>query len=270
MYGGDVLNKRSIPIAVISCVLILAGIAGYLMPGPTEAVPPRILMENAGGRVVFTHQAHSTPGGAYGDISCAACHHDMNIAPASAEEGAPASVMKCTACHGTADIPGFADSHQEFYMEKGGQDSCASCHHPVVTGVSPKWSHEDHLSYAQEDCESCHHPVRYEVSPGKMRTIKPQKCSNCHTAKPNPMTATTLKNATHAKCESCHAEWFEQKQQGCANCHTQDDASYQSCNTCHGPMLGRMDAFHGNCMSCHKSLDKGPYKENECRQCHTP
>ena len=278
------MNKRSIPMAIAGCVLALAGIAGYFSPAPTEAVPPRILMDNQGGRVVFTHQAHSTPGGAYGDISCADCHHELKIAPKKGNEPAdPAAVMNCGACHGTADDPGFIASHQERYQAKGGDASCISCHHTRITGFSAKWNHEDHWDYAGDDCQTCHHADGKTSGSGRLLTdIKPQRCANCHTAKPNPMTATTRKDAGHAKCISCHEDLFEAKVKGCATCHGQADFAselangtldkkFTSCATCHAPIQGRMDAFHANCIGCHDKVKKGPGKAAaDCTKCHTP
>lgn len=275
--GGGVLNKRSIPIAIVSCILALAGLAGYFaVPVDTGAEPARLLMENPGGRVVFTHKDHATPGGAYGDIACAACHHDLKIA---GQEGEAPSVMLCTACHGTADDPDFIASHQDTYRAKGGDASCISCHHGSFAGLSDKWSHEAHFEYSGEDCESCHHPD-YARKSGQIMLVKPQKCSNCHTARPNPLSPTTLKDASHIKCRTCHEELFESGSEGCATCHTfvsSKDAAkdgkspdYTACSTCHGAMIGGMDAYHGNCMSCHDKAGKGPGKEAPCTQCHTP
>lgn len=291
----EALNKRSLPLAVLGCILAVAGLAGYFPPVATEAesaAPARLLMENPGGRIVFTHKAHSTPGGYGGDIACADCHHDLRITPGAASgsdsASGPASgnvtaqpkVMACAACHGTADNPDFIVAHQERYRAEGGEASCASCHHTRMQGLSAKWSHEDHATtYTGDDCESCHHPYRYEFRPGKAMHIKPQKCANCHTAKPNPMTASTLKDATHTRCASCHEDLFAHKARGCSTCHNQvrladmpagdvTEADFAACATCHGPIPGAMDAFHAGCMNCHDTAGKGPGKKAPCTQCH--
>jgi hypothetical protein len=280
--GGSLLNKRSIPIAVLSCVLAVAGIAGYCLPPPVaEAIPARLLMENPGGRIVFTHKAHASPDGTSGGAACADCHHDLRVAPSSGPDGAQPSVLPCTACHGAADDPGFLLSHQERYLDEGGEASCLSCHHTRIAGLSEKWNHQEHREYSSDDCESCHHPVNYEARPGRFMEIKPQKCSNCHTDKPNPLTSTTVKDASHKRCESCHEDLFADKPRGCATCHTLPSLADESangatggnqtaCGVCHTPIIGGMDAFHDGCMGCHDENGKGPGRKAPCAQCHRP
>lgn len=250
------------------------------MPTPTEATPARLLMENPGGRVIFTHKDHSTPGGVYGDAACADCHHELKIAPGAVTEKETPPVMRCTACHGSADDPNFIASHQEYYRVKGGDASCVTCHHGRVDGFSEKWNHKDHWDYAG-DCETCHHERPYEYKPGKFMNIRPQKCANCHTPKSNPLSATTRKDAGHQRCKSCHSDWFTEGSTGCATCHSLKssakelaegvfDKTYPSCGSCHKPIPGAMDAFHGNCMSCHDKAGKGPGAKAPCAQCHMP
>ncbi len=291
------------PILLISCILALAGIAGYLMPPLTEANPTRVLMQNTGGRVVFAHLAHSTPGGAYGDSSCAACHHELTIGGPPVPEakggvstagiggiatatavvaGKPsAKVAPCKSCHGAVDNPDYIAGHQKFYQAKGGDAACVACHHTRTDGFASGWDHQVHWSYAGDDCSTCHHPLKYEARPGKIMTIKPQKCGNCHTAKPNPMTSTTLKDAAHSRCQPCHGEWLEAKTKGCRSCHTlvplKDDLAkgtldgrFTACGTCHAPMPNNMDAYHAKCRTCHDKVGKGPGVKAPCAQCHTP
>ena len=293
------MNKRSTPIILVSCILALAGIAGYMSPPPTEANPIRVLMQNAGGRVVFTHQAHSTPGGNYGDLSCDTCHHELKIGKAAASgakdgkpvtgEGAAASasgastprVTPCKSCHSATDNPGYVAAHQKLY-QAGGDAACASCHHSRMAGLAGGWNHQQHIDeYAGGDCESCHHPLSYKTPSGRQMNIKQQKCRNCHTAKPNPMTATTLKDAAHARCQNCHSDLFEAKTKGCPTCHVQvslaDEAAkgkpvgaFTACGSCHAPMPGNMDAYHAQCRTCHDKVGKGPGAKAPCAQCHTP
>ena len=252
----------------------------------------RLLLENTGGRIVFTHKAHSTPGGALGDISCATCHHELPIAPASApghapeaapdsgKDGTKPSVLPCTACHGAAEDPGFVLAHQERYRAEGGDASCLSCHHTSIAGLSEKWNHLEHREYAGDDCESCHHPQQFAFTPGRVMTIKPQRCANCHTPKPNPLTGTTRKEAAHERCESCHSDLFEAGSKGCATCHalvppaakSAPDATgtHDACASCHVSVSSGMDAFHNGCRGCHDRTGKGPGKEAPCIQCHAP
>ena len=160
------MNKSSVPIILISCFLAVTGVAGYLLPSAEEANPTRVLMENTGGRVVFTHLDHSTPTGKYGDSSCATCHHELNIG-ASAASGAKAlaaetsvpKVIPCKSCHGAVDNSDFIEAHQRLYRARSGDESCVSCHHSRIDRLADGLNHEDHKNYAEDDCESCHHPV---------------------------------------------------------------------------------------------------------------
>ena len=273
------MNKRSVPIAIASCILVLAGLLGYLAPEPTEANPHRLLLENSAGRVIFSHSAHSTPGGSYGDSSCATCHHELLVAPTSIRDAEFPEVLACSSCHGSADRPDFKQKHQDFYRDKDGDASCVRCHHAAMSGYSEKWNHQEHWDYAG-DCVTCHHEEKFEYKPGKFMNIKPQKCSNCHTGKPNPMTGTTIKDAGHKRCEPCHTDLFDSGAKGCSTCHktlsTAEELArgntpeYTSCAGCHAPISGGMDAFHNKCMGCHDSAGKGPGKEAPCAQCHTP
>lgn len=261
--------------------MVAAGFAGYLLSGSADTVPPRLLLANSQGHVVFTHKAHSTPGGEYGDIACAVCHHDLNMG-AEAEAAAPGtSVIPCKSCHSAADDPSFKEKHQELYRAKGGDASCASCHHRRMEGLSDKWDHGDHIDYAQDDCTACHHPERFEFKPGEFMDVEPQACANCHSGKPNEVTTTTLKVAAHTRCESCHSDLFEDKLAGCATCHAMPktaespstdapEKDVASCATCHDSIPGNTDAFHQSCMGCHDKTQKGPGSKAPCAQCHTP
>ena len=47
------------------------------------------------------------------------------------------------------------------------------------------------------------------------------------------------------------------------------------CTVCHGNVKAselipdRMAALHGNCMKCHEKHGKGPFRKDQCNQCHT-
>lgn len=52
----------------------------------------------------------------------------------------------------------------------------------------------------------------------------------------------------------------------CISCHHTGD--YVSCSSCHGSQPGisnAKDAFHANCIDCHKEAEQGPIG---CRACH--
>ena len=61
---GKALQKRYLSIAILTAVLAVTGIAGYLLPagpvaGDKEPAPRRLLFGNAGGAVGFAHPKHS-------------------------------------------------------------------------------------------------------------------------------------------------------------------------------------------------------------------
>ena len=43
------MQKRYIPIALLTAVLAAVAVVGYVLPEPHEAVPQRVLLDNAGG-----------------------------------------------------------------------------------------------------------------------------------------------------------------------------------------------------------------------------
>jgi hypothetical protein len=51
--------------------------------------------------------------------------------------------------------------------------------------------------------------------------------------------------------------------------------AYANCSVCQAGqepedlVPGPMQAFHNSCVSCHEKLDKGPYGQDACNQCHT-
>ncbi|MBU4345018.1 MAG: cytochrome c family protein [Desulfobacteraceae bacterium] len=60
----------------------------------------------------------------------------------------------------------------------------------------------------------------------------------------------------------------------CSDCHhnlEEGETAPQSCGECHEPesqeedMLSRSDAFHTQCIDCHKEAEAGPQK---CASCH--
>ena len=53
------MQKRYIPIALLTAVLAAVAVVGYVLPEPHEAVPERVLLDNAGGPVVFQHADHA-------------------------------------------------------------------------------------------------------------------------------------------------------------------------------------------------------------------
>lgn len=77
-------------------------------------------------------------------------------------------------------------------------------------------------------------------------------------------------------CMDCHHHPEEDADlRACGDCHRlpeKDEAVPQACTDCHDPdeiegyeMMKRSDAFHSQCIECHKEADAGP---QDCGMCH--
>lgn len=77
-------------------------------------------------------------------------------------------------------------------------------------------------------------------------------------------------------CTDCHHHPEEEADlRACGDCHRhpeKEEKVPQSCLDCHEldeiedtEMLKRADAFHMQCINCHKEIEAGP---EECRSCH--
>lgn len=246
-----------------ACAALLA-LTGYLAPAPTLKVPERILLDNAGGKVVFDHEKHFKDQ----KVPCQTCHHE------SAEPRE--NVQRCGVCHGRALDETFRKNHAEGIKDL---PSCATCHH-MEFGPKVKWTHKAHAEDYGIDCRECHHKDK-NIEP------EPQNCADCH-QKTGDKDMPSLRTAVHDKCRSCHVEMFDAKVKGCAQCHAKVESrprlsegkfkvspDYADCAVCHVDqknadlIRGRMAAFHGQCIGCHEKNGKGPFKKNQCNQCHT-
>jgi hypothetical protein len=80
----------------------------------------------------------------------------------------------------------------------------------------------------------------------------------------NPVTLSHKAHADTIACTECHHTWKKEERatpQKCAECHKADDS---------GPK-GLKNAYHKNCQTCHKDLEKqgkptGP--TTKCTACH--
>ncbi len=263
-----VLNKRFLPIVLLTTVLAVVALAGYLLPEDADtAEPVRIAMKNAGGPVVFEHSKHVE----WTD-SCQSCHHDML---SGAKEP-----MACNDCHGLVMTEDFTAAHQQTFSA----DSCAVCHH--YQPGKQDWGHAAHAEDFGIDCVTCHH-ADTDIEP------EPSNCADCHEAGAAPSknafeagVPPTLADAVHNKCASCHGDWFDLKARGCSKCHfdavpegrekkerLHTNMETMTCKACHEQapdklIPGRMQAHHASCMGCHSEVGAGPRTQQDCRQCH--
>ena len=108
-------------------VLLLVGLFSYVaFSAPSPEEPVRIMFKGTAGKVLFSHQTHTTETG-YG-LSCEDCHHTFE------EDG---EAQACVECHepdlADEDVPKQVDA---FHLQ------CIGCHEQIDAGPIK--------------CESCH------------------------------------------------------------------------------------------------------------------
>lgn len=249
-------KNKTLPVLVAAIALVIAAAVGYVLPGGSQAMPVRILFNNKGGKVIFSHLTHHRD---Y-QIECARCHHDRPQVQVSDKTGA----LACGSCHPQDFDKNFASSHADSFPD---ESYCIRCHHVEYGQLI--FNHKEHAEEYADDCRACHHDASIEP--------EPRKCSDCHKGK-ELKGVPSMREAGHKKCASCHEDMFAKHLSSCKECHqsvdmTQYKGDYSDCGACHDAhardlVLPRMNAFHDQCMSCHESLGAGPYGPDACNQCH--
>lgn len=266
------MQRRLGPVILFAIILAVVAQVGYFyFPDRSAGEPKRVLLDNAGGPVVLQHADHAHRL----KIPCMRCHHESPVRRDN--------VRRCSACHGVKLDDAFRKRHVETF--KGDNASCAACHHYELSAKD--WGHEAHAEFLDMNCADCHHKDK-DIEP------EPQNCADCHEAgaptgkKPEAGTPPNLADAVHARCITCHEGLFKAEETGCGQCHTQRSThhlapakgeiqlhpTFARCGTCHAKpadklVPGRMDAAHKLCMGCHETLKRGPFRKDQCAQCHT-
>lgn len=248
-------KSKTIPVVLAAILLLAVAAVGYVRSGQTQPMPVRILFENNGGKVIFSHLVHHRD---Y-QIECAACHHDKTHPIKAPEDRA----LACGSCHPNSFDEQFIENHADSFPNEA---YCVRCHHVEYDKVI--FDHEAHEDYAG-DCSDCHHGQ--DIEP------EPQKCSNCHDERGSDGLL-SMRLAGHESCGQCHEDMFDKGLSSCKSCHIPKDMTdykgdYSSCGQCHEAetrelVLPRMNAFHDQCMSCHEEMGAGPYGPDNCNQCH--
>ncbi len=244
--------KRLYAICTVTLALLLLAVTGYLIPESRQDVPTRVLLNNKGGNVIFTHAKHAED---YG-LACKDCHHDNMPSPQRS--------IACGECHPASFDKNYLKDHMNMF---GDSSACITCHHVEYTGST--FHHDEHLKNTGDDCQLCHH--NSDIEP------EPMACSSCH-EEVGDKKIPSLAEAAHTRCTQCHSDMFEQRLQGCAHCHEplkmeNYSGAYTKCSACHNEksetlIMTRMDAYHAQCMKCHRELKKGPYGQDDCFLCH--
>lgn len=112
------LNNRYYLIAAIVAACFALAIAGYILPATPNKAPARVIMDNTGGRVIFTHQFHAED---YG-FECTDCHHDDIEAE---------NYLSCGTCHPAEFNVQFRTDHQSSFPN---EEACLRCHDDKPAG----------------------------------------------------------------------------------------------------------------------------------------
>lgn len=157
------MSKRYFPITILTAVLLLVALFGYLRIVPAQDNPTRVVLDNPGGRVLFSHQHHAEDLG----LDCADCHHDG---------GSPRLPEACGSCHPAVFDKNYAQAHVKTFK---GSTACSRCHTqpPTPGGVFTDRPDVSALPLRTEafhrQCMDCHE--RSGVGPyGK------DSCQACH------------------------------------------------------------------------------------------
>ena len=140
------MNKRYVPILALVAALLVVAVAGFLLPEGKQDVPARIVLDNTGGRVIFTHQVHVED---YG-LDCTDCHHD------DIGQDRP---LACGTCHPAAFDKKFRAEHQKAFPS---DEACLRCHSEVPKGeLAPEDRPDTDFMPTRADafhqqCQSCH------------------------------------------------------------------------------------------------------------------
>lgn len=116
----------------LAIVLLVVGILSYAaFPAKTPEQPPRIMLKNVAGKVLFDHKTHTSVRG-YG-LSCLDCHHT------DAEDETEPELCSEGGCHEPkSEDEDMLNRFDAFHLQ------CIGCHQ------------EFEVSPLEEQCELCH------------------------------------------------------------------------------------------------------------------
>lgn len=218
-------NRYTALFIVLGLAAACVGI-GLIATPPTPTQPVKLLMPNAGGRVIFNHRQHAEDYGA----SCSTCHHTRIIATAWDRDmhdlHAESMTESCQDCHHDAGIEPepmscYSSGCHKRLLPDGKVDTksktipardavhrrCYSCH-----------AHEDVFNDGLAGCASCHD---LETPPDDRATYV--TCASCHTQPPLAGVLPDRMETYHKQCGDCHSEMngplVEQDANQCYQCH---------------------------------------------------
>lgn len=221
------IKKRYTALFAALAIAALCVVGGTLAtPAPPEQLV-KIVMPNAGGRVIFNHRQHAED---YG-ISCSSCHHteivstnwDRDMHDLHAENFADScqtchhgpeiepEPMSCYAvgCHERLDSHGTVQRSSQIPARDSVHTRCYSCH-----------AHEDTFNEGLAGCASCHD---MEPPADDLEYSHYSSCASCHTQPPLAAVLPDRMETYHKQCGDCHAEMsgplVDQESNQCYQCH---------------------------------------------------
>jgi hypothetical protein len=253
------MSRRRIQFGLLlaaGIALLIVGIIGET--GRSRELPDDII-ESPYGSVAWNHELHAR----LPDFSCQSCHH---VAKAGTTD--PHS---CLDCHKRLTDPeALVVSHHEDETphadEKVSQASpamiayhnkCIGCHTAVEKGpVGCRECHKLPLQTGTQDMEKL------------TATDGPESVMLGHIAQ------------KYEPVEFSHADHVNDYTDGCGDCHhhSSDVEAVPSCRACHhtrttqkgAKLPGLTEAYHGQCIGCHKEADSGPMDCEDCHEEHDP
>ena len=124
------------------------------------------------------------------------------------------------------------------------------------TAGSVLFTHKAHATgadYGPAPCERCHHSA--DVNPAQA-----VRCADCHEKEayaPEDFDHVAHAGGYNLSCSDCHQQTLPGKKVlACGYCHKSKEGRIAR---------KRVDAFHGQCLGCHKQKARGP---TDCSQCH--
>ena len=117
----------------LAATMFVVGVFCYAaFSAPTPDTPVRIMFQNAGGKVLFSHKIHTDDAG-YA-LACADCHHTL-------DEGETEVSETCGECHEPE-----SDDEDVPFRKKAFHDQCQGCHEGFGAGPDT----------GPEACAICH------------------------------------------------------------------------------------------------------------------
>ena len=173
-----------IPLAFLTLVAGLLGIAGYWVEGESSNIG-RYYLTNSGGAVVFEHKTHTTM-----VDGCEGCHHNLLLSD---------SRNACNDCHEDFDAEDF--DHADLKTIEA--HSCGTCHQinesaqaQSCRNCHPSVQETDEISTACIECHDADYTTDL-LTHDDMREVHDQNCETCHYSR-------VISIVYHEQCNRCH------------------------------------------------------------------